>query len=135
MKAGKAHRVPLCDRALAILDAIEPLADRRARLSRPAARQAALQHGVRRAHGAHGGDGRHLARLPISFRDWAGEATTFPREVAEAALAHAVGDAVELAYRRGDALAKRRKLMDAWAAFLAKGKAEAAGNVVALRRA
>ena len=49
-----------------------------------------------------------------SFRDWAGDCTTFPREVAEAALAHMVGDDVERAYRRGDALDKRRKLMVAW---------------------
>jgi integrase len=54
-----------------------------------------------------------------SFRDWAGEASTFPRELAEAALAHLVGDETERAYRRGDALEKRRRLMDAWAAFLA----------------
>ena len=53
-----------------------------------------------------------------AFRDWAGERTSFPREVAEAALAHLVGDAVERAYRRGDALEKRRKLMDAWSNFL-----------------
>jgi integrase len=54
-----------------------------------------------------------------AFRDWAGDETGFAREVAEAALAHAVGDKAELAYRRGDALKKRRALMNAWAAFLA----------------
>jgi integrase len=52
-----------------------------------------------------------------AFRDWAGERTNFPREVAEAALAHVVGDATERAYRRGDALEKRRALMEAWATF------------------
>jgi integrase len=52
-----------------------------------------------------------------SFRDWVGECTTFPREVAEAALGHAVGNEVEQAYRRGDALANRRRLMDAWARY------------------
>jgi hypothetical protein len=52
-----------------------------------------------------------------AFRDWAGDETQFPREVAEAALAHAVGDETERAYRRGDALAKRRDLMEAWASF------------------
>ena len=52
-----------------------------------------------------------------AFRDWAAEETDTPREIAEAALAHAVGDATERAYRRGDALAKRRVLMDAWAAY------------------
>jgi integrase len=53
-----------------------------------------------------------------SFRDWAGESTDFAREVAEAALAHRVGDAAELAYRRGTAVEKRRKLMKAWADFI-----------------
>jgi hypothetical protein len=52
-----------------------------------------------------------------TFRDWSGDETEFPREVAEAALAHAVGDKAEQAYRRGDALEKRRKLMEAWAAY------------------
>ena len=50
-----------------------------------------------------------------AFRDWAGNETHFPREVAEAALAHLVGDKAEQAYRRGDALEKRRALMSAWA--------------------
>ena len=52
-----------------------------------------------------------------SFRDWCGEATSFPRELAEAALAHVAGDATERTYRRGDALEKRRGLMEAWAGF------------------
>jgi integrase len=58
-----------------------------------------------------------------SFRDWAGEETDFPREVAEAALAHQVGDEVERAYRRGDALAKRRALMEEWAGYLLADRA------------
>ena len=53
-----------------------------------------------------------------SFRDWVGDCTEFPREIAEAALAHAVGDAAEQAYRRGSALNKRRALMDAWCAYV-----------------
>ena len=64
-----------------------------------------------------------------AFRDWAGEATGFPREVAEAALAHTTGDKVERAYRRGDALEKRRQLMLAWAAFC-----DGSTNVVSLTR-
>ena len=56
-----------------------------------------------------------------AFRDWAGETTSFPREIAEAALAHVSGDATERAYRRGDALEKRRGLMEAWAAFVSRG--------------
>jgi integrase len=53
-----------------------------------------------------------------AFRDWTSDKTHFPREVAEAALAHAVGDQTEAAYRRGDALEKRRDLMDAWGAYV-----------------
>ncbi len=51
------------------------------------------------------------------FRDWCAEATAHPREVAEQALAHALPDKVEAAYRRGDMLEKRRRLMEEWAAF------------------
>ena len=53
-----------------------------------------------------------------AFRDWAGDATEFPRELAEAALAHVAGDQVERAYRRSDALERRRELMEAWAQYL-----------------
>ena len=60
-----------------------------------------------------------------AFRDWAGDRTTFAREVAEAALAHVVGDETERAYRRSDALAKRRKLMEAWERYLSAPKSAA----------
>ncbi len=65
-----------------------------------------------------------------AFRDWVGEQTHFPREIAEAALAHVVGDATERAYRRGDALEKRRELMNAWAAYCEQKPA----NVVRITR-
>lgn len=65
-----------------------------------------------------------------SFRDWAGDATIHARELAEMALAHNVGNSVELAYRRGSALEKRRALMNDWAAYI-----EPADNVVRLQRA
>jgi len=55
------------------------------------------------------------AAKPTTFRDWAGNETPFAREVAEAGLAHVIGDAAERAYRRGDALDKRRAMMEAWA--------------------
>ena len=64
-----------------------------------------------------------------SFRDWAGDATHFPRDLAEQALAHRVGDNTEQAYRRSDALEKRRNLMEAWAVYCTGG---VANNVVAL---
>ena len=63
--------------------------------------------------------------------DWAAERTTFPRELAEAALSHLVGDETERAYQRGDLFDKRRKLMDAWAASCAKPAAT--GDVVPIR--
>src|SRR5260370_891724 len=60
-----------------------------------------------------------------TFRDWAAERTNFPREIAEKALAHVVGDETERAYQRGDLLDKRRKLMDAWAKFCAQSAGDA----------
>ncbi len=130
MKSGIEHRVPLSDRAMEIVRKMEE-----SRLSaflfpgrkseRPLAPMALIIV-LRRAHldvTAHG--------FRSAFRDWCGERTAFPRDVAEAALAHAVGDETERAYRRGDALEKRRKLMDAWGKFC---EPKATGNVVALRR-
>ena len=67
-----------------------------------------------------------------AFRDWAGDATSFPRDVAEQALAHRVGDATERAYRRADALDKRRKLMTAWADYCGALKG---GNVLSITQA
>jgi integrase len=55
--------------------------------------------------------------LRSTFRDWAGDTTPFARDHIEECLGHAVGNAVERAYRRSDALEKRRKIMDAWSAF------------------
>ena len=74
-----------------------------------------------------------------TFRDWAGDCTEFPRDVAEMALAHTLGDKVEAAYRRGDGFQKRRLLAEEWAKFCAEGKADPAvaeggRKIVALRR-
>lgn len=57
--------------------------------------------------------------LRSTFRDWAGERTQYPGEMAEVGLAHRIGNAVEAAYRRGDMIEKRREMMRGWAAFLA----------------
>jgi integrase len=116
IKAGREHRVPLSPRAVAIIETMRlirvsdyvfpgyrpgrPLGDMALHLVRERMDIPYTVHGFR-----------------SSFRDWCGEATTFPREIAEAALAHVVGDETERAYRRGDALEKRRELMDAWAAY------------------
>ncbi|WP_352763501.1 site-specific integrase [Mesorhizobium sp. M0589] len=123
MKARKVHRVPLTDAALAILrplyDArlsddghVFPGEDRRGNPGPLSVMAMAMQ--MRRMEvGQYTPHGFRSA-----FRDWAGDNTSFPREVAEAALAHKTGDAVENAYRRSDALEKRRKLMTAWANYL-----------------
>ncbi len=68
-----------------------------------------------------------------SFRDWAAERTNYPNHVVEMALAHAVGDKVEAAYRRGDLFAKRRKLMEAWATYCGQAPVAQADNVRQLR--
>lgn len=115
MKAGREHRVPLVPRAVAILAQMQRLrvsdyASPGQKAERPLSVMAfdmqmrRLQAGAYTVHG-----------FRSAFRDWAGDQTDHPREIAEAALAHAVGDVTERAYRRGDALAKRRKLMEAWA--------------------
>jgi integrase len=117
MKAGREHRVALPDRVVAILatlaaarigDHIFPGAKRGKPLSAMAVTMVMRRMGMGHFT-VHG--------FRSAFRDWAGERTNFPREVAEAALAHVVGDATERAYRRGDALEKRRALMEAWGRF------------------
>ena len=67
-----------------------------------------------------------------TFRDWCAEYTNFPRDAAEMALAHAIGDKVEAAYRRGDLFNKRVKMMSAWADYCGRVQTDAA--VVPLRR-
>jgi integrase len=117
MKGGIAHRVPLSVRALEILDAAEMISKRDfifpGRKSGQPLSHMALDTTLKRMNV----EGVTVHGFRSSFRDWAGETTSFPREVAEAALAHVVGDETERAYRRGDALQKRRKLMEAWSSY------------------
>jgi len=118
MKAGKEHRVPLPGAALSIVETMS-----RYRLNDfvfPGQRQDSpiSNMTMTKALKALVPTGATVHGFRSSFRDWAGEETSFPREIAEQALAHTVGDQVELAYRRGDALEKRRALMEAWASFV-----------------
>ena len=76
-------------------------------------------------------DGVTVHGFRSTFRDWAAECTNFPNEVCEAALAHVIENKAEAAYRRGDLFDKRRKLMEAWAAYCAAPKA---GKIVAFKR-
>jgi integrase len=125
MKAKREHRVPLSGRAVDILESLlspngaEPTDLVFAAPSGKALSDAAFNALLMRMGVERGTVTPHGFRS--SFRDWAGEASTFPREVAELALAHTVGDETERAYRRGDALEKRRKLMLAWGAFCEAG--------------
>ena len=123
MKAGRIHRVPLSKRALAILDTVAQLRSDNEGLVFPGTKVSkplsdmTLTKVVHR----HAADGYTVHGFRSSFRDWAGEETHFPREIAEQALAHQVGNETELAYRRADALAKRRELMTAWERFCLGG--------------
>lgn len=116
MKSGRAHRVPLTHAAVSLLNSmprfkdcdlvfpgrgLTELSDMSLLAVMRRMKVDAVPHGFR-----------------SSFRDWAAETTSHPNEVCEMALAHAVGDETEEAYRRGDLLQKRAKLMEDWAAFL-----------------
>ena len=130
MKAGKPHRAPLSQPALDVLRSMELLRTETGPvfpgqvLKRPMTDTALTRPLHRAGRGdltAHG--------FRSTFRDWAAEATAYPNHVVEQALAHAIGNAVEAAYRRGDLFAKRVALMDDWAAYLA----QPAAQVVPLR--
>ena len=149
IKAGREHRVPLSDRAIVILQDMRALATGAHvfpgdRPGQPLGKMVffnLLQRMDRGHLTAHG--------FRATFRTWGGEWTPpeqdiieaakrgeiiggFPREVIEAALAHALGDETEQAYQRGDLFEKRRRLMDTWAEYC--GNPPAADNVVPLRR-
>ncbi len=137
MKGGREHRIPLSEPALDVLremvqarlsrdpdalvfpgrDAGRPLSDM--------SLTAVLRRVGRGELTAHG--------FRSSFRDWAAETTAYPTELVEMALAHAVGNKVEAAYRRGDLFEKRRRLMDDWATYCSMPSATSKGDIVTLR--
>jgi integrase len=110
MKTRREHRVPLSDTALAIIEAMPRNGPRLFPVD-----TVTVWRAVKRLL-----PGITLHGFRSTFRDWAGERTSFAREVVEQCLAHAAGDQTELAYRRGDALDRRRQVMDAWARFCAQ---------------
>jgi integrase len=131
MKAGREHRVPLSPRAIAILRQLEepkagefvfPGQARKKPLSNMAMEMVLRRMKIEEAT-VHG--------FRSSFRDWAGNVSSFPREIVETALAHVIGDKAEQAYRRSDALEKRCKLMEAWAAYC---EPRASENIIHIRR-
>src|SRR5262245_26963823 len=130
MKAGREHKVPLSAAAIALLK--DMAAIRHSDYVFPG-----YKHGRPLGHNGLWTVAKRAGGADITvhgdrstFRDWAAECTNFPNEVVEMALAHAIPNAVEAAYRRGDLFDKRRRLMDAWADYC--GKSQGA-KVVALR--
>lgn len=126
MKAKKEHRVPLSDAAIAILQAATIVAG--TDLVFPAPRGGTLSDMTLTAVTRRMGAAAVPHGFRSTFRDWCAERTNYPRDVAEMALAHAIGDKVEAAYRRGDLFDKRTRLMTEWATFC--GKVESKGEVV-----
>jgi len=138
MKAGRPHRIPLSDRAVTLLEMLprfvnddgdevdlvfpglrgdKPLSDMSLTLCMRRMKLTAVPHGFR-----------------STFTDWVAERTSYPSEVREMALAHAIGNETEAAYRRGDLFDKRRNLMNEWATFLATAPAKG-NNVVSFKAA
>lgn len=117
MKAGREHRVPLSTRAISILKELAKVnsgdfifaGQARNKPLSNMAMDMMLRRMKREDVTVHG--------FRSSFRDWAGNVSSFPREITETALAHVIGDKAEQAYRRSDALEKRRKLMETWGTY------------------
>ncbi|MBK1643586.1 integrase [Thiocapsa imhoffii] len=129
MKAAREHRVPLTEAALSILRALPQVSGEvwvfpGARQGRPLSAMALLMTMRRLGYGVNGTRGAYVPHgFRSSFRDWCGEVSSYPREVAEAALAHVNADKVESAYARGDLFMKRRRLMAAWSDWCARSPA------------
>lgn len=136
-KGDREHRVPLSTEALAILRELKPLRVSPDDLVFPGGRagRPLTDVAVSKALRAAAGEGFTVhGTARSSFRDWAADQTAFPREIAEAALAHVNADKVEAAYLRSDLFDRRRRLMQAWAEFVA-GPVLAAGDVVQIGKA
>jgi len=129
MKAAKEHRVPLSDTAVRLLESLPRFAGNDLVFPSPRGlvlsdmTLTAVMRRMEREEVPHG--------FRSTFRDWAAERTNYPREVAEMALAHTIGDKVEAAYRRGDLFEKRARMMGEWAKF--RDTITPAGEVVSIR--
>ena len=113
MKARKLFRVPLSSEATAILEQVEPFRKGDWVFPGLSGKAPVTEAAVRKLLKAtHSGLATHGFRS--TFRDWCAEMTSYPREIAESALAHVLENKTEAAYQRGDFLEKRRRLMEAW---------------------
>jgi integrase len=128
-KTGRPLAIPLTAQALAIARKAAAISD--GTMLFPGVGEGAMTKLVRRDMGYAGRMSPHGCRAV--FKTWATEQTTYPRELIEVSLGHAQGTAVEQRYLRGDAVEKRRRLMNDWSAFLT-GQAAATGDVVPMKR-
>ncbi|SFH99102.1 tyrosine-type recombinase/integrase [Modicisalibacter xianhensis] len=124
MKARREHRVPLSIQAVSLLSDLprvqsNPYVFPGARIGRPLSNMAMLQLMRGMGYGVGGVHGDYVPHgFRSSFRDWSGEVSSYPRDVAEMALAHTIENKVEAAYRRGDLFEKRRSMMQDWSDFI-----------------
>ena len=130
MKGGKTHRVPLSERAVAILKSL-PVEHGNPFVFVGRAGKGLGKMALARALETASGKGATVHGMRSSFRDWCAEQTAFAPDICEAALAHSLGDATREAYERSDKLERRRALMAAWASFCEGAPVE---NVLPMRR-
>ncbi len=127
-KSGVEHRIPLSDAALAVLESVRPLQRERSDLVFPSpskpGRPLSNMTLTKLLRDTGLADRTVVHGFRSSFRSWASERTSVPHAVAEMALAHAVGSAVERSYARSDLFDKRRQLMDQWGAYVTGGGAK-----------
>jgi integrase len=117
MKTGREHRVPLSDQAVAILTALKEVRTSDFVFPGTSGDKSLSERAMAMLLQRMKADNITIHGFRSTFRDWASETTSFPHEVCEQALAHAISNKTEAAYRRGDLFEKRRKLMNAWASF------------------
>ncbi|MGP5325197.1 tyrosine-type recombinase/integrase [Vreelandella titanicae] len=123
MKVNREHRVPLSKQAVELLLALPRVRGNSfifpgMKAGRPLSNMSLLQFMRGLGYGPSGEKGNYVPHgFRSSFRDWTGEVTSYPRDVAEMALAHAIENKVEAAYRRGDLFEKRRAMMQDWADY------------------
>ncbi|MBR2514597.1 MAG: tyrosine-type recombinase/integrase [Halomonas sp.] len=124
MKASREHRIPLSHQALALISNLPSVKGNSyvfpgMKPGRPLSNMSLLQFMRGLGYGPSGDKGNYVPHgFRSSFRDWTGEVTSYPRDVAEMALAHAIENKVEAAYRRGDLFEKRRAMMQEWADYI-----------------
>jgi integrase len=125
MKVRREHRIPLSRQAVSLLSNLPRVAGNAyvfpgMKSGRPLSNMSLLKFMRGMGYGSSGEKGNYVPHgFRSSFRDWTGEVTSYPRDVAEMALAHAIENKVEAAYRRGDLFEKRRKMMQEWANYIA----------------